>query len=793
MKISESWLREWVNPDLNTESLGYQLTMLGHEINNIVKEGHNIEDLIVAEVISVSKHPNADKLNLCKVDDGSGIFIDVICGAPNVTKGMKTILIKPGLKLPNGIKIKKTKIRGITSNGMLCSESEIGLAGNSDGIISLPSKTKSGSKIYDILGLPDSIFDLDLTPNRGDCFSVLGIARDVAAVTTIRLKDYENTEKTPITIDDTYSVRLIEPNICPRFVGRVIRGINVNAKTPMWMSERLRRSGLRSISPVVDITNYVMLELGQPLHAYDLKALKGPIKPRMSKSNESLQLLDEKTVTLDGNTIVITDDTGPIGIAGIMGGLKTAVTPETTDIFLESAFFPQHLIAGRARKYGMHTDASIRFERGVDPSVQAIAIEKASSLLVEIAGGLIGPLSDQSFDDSLPNQSKINLKKNQIYKILGIKINDKEIEKILNNLNMKVVSTSEGWSVLPPKYRFDISIEADLIEEIARIHGYDSIPSIDYSSKNPLNSSTESKIDLETIATTLISRDYQEVLTYSFISPHIDKLFSNIKSKLILNNPISSEMSVMRSSLWPGLFTSAVTNIARQQERIRFFEISKSFHGNASEPTEVLRIAGLVTGLRVPEQWGDKSELVDFYDIKSDIEALLSLSSKADEINYLPVKHAALQPGQSAEIFRNKESIGFIGKLHPKIIKEFNLKKDIYLFELDAEKTIKSNLPSAKSISKFPTIRRDIAIIVSEDISADNLIEFATASAPKVIRNIHIFDVYRGQGIEKGRKSIAMGLILQETSRTLTDEDADNIVSSVLKILKNQFKAEIRD
>tara|TARA_B100001093_G_scaffold255452_1_gene244347 strand:- start:234 stop:2615 length:2382 start_codon:yes stop_codon:yes gene_type:complete len=793
MKIAESWLREWVNPDLNTENLGYQLTMLGHEINDILVEGHDIGDLIVAEVVSVSKHPNADKLNLCEVDDGNGKLIEVVCGAPNVTQGMKAVLIKPGSMLPSGIKIKKTKIRGITSNGMLCSESEIGLAGNSDGIISLPSEAKVGSKIHDILGLPDSTFDLDLTPNRGDCFSVLGIARDLAAVTSTRLKNYENTKKPPISIDETYPVELIEPNVCPRFTGRVIRGINIKAKTPLWMSERLRRSGLRSISPIVDITNYVMLELGQPLHAYDLNMLKGPIKPRISKKNESVQLLDEKTVTLDNNTIVISDDTGPIGIAGIMGGLRTAVTSETTDIFLESAFFPQHLILGRARKYGMHTDASIRFERGVDPSIQSIAIEKASCLLVEITGGLIGPLSDQSYDELLPNQLKINLKKDQIYKILGIKINNEEIEKILINLNMKITPSSEGWSVSPPKYRFDISIESDLIEEIARIHGYDSIPSIDYSSKNSLNTLTESKIDLETISTTLVSRDYREILTYSFISPHLNKQFSGIESKLVLNNPISSEMSVMRSSLWPSLLTSALSNIARQHERIRFFEISKSFHGNISEPKEVLRIAGLVAGLREPEQWGNKTEIVDFYDIKSDVQALLSLCCKDDEISFLPSKHISLQPGQSAEIFRNKESIGFMGKLHPKIIKEFNLKKDIYLFELDAEKTIKSNLPIAKSISKFPTIRRDIAIIVNENITADNLIEVATASAPKFIRNIYIFDVYRGQGIEKGRKSIAMGLILQETSRTLTDEDADQTVSLVLKNLQNQFKVEIRD
>tara|TARA_Y100000389_G_C17468116_1_gene527633 strand:- start:3344 stop:5725 length:2382 start_codon:yes stop_codon:yes gene_type:complete len=793
MKISESWLRKWIKTDFNADELGYRLTMLGHEVNEITTEGQNIEDITIVEVVSTAKHPNADKLSLCKINDGSSELIDVVCGAPNVVKGMKTAFAKPGIKLPNGVKLNKAKIRGVMSNGMLCSANEIGLGVDADGIISLPKEAKIGTKLIKFLDLPDSIFDLDLTPNRGDCFSVQGIARDISALIGSDLINNSKDKNTSSTIDDTYPIELIEPNACPRFVGQVIRGIKINAKTPIWMKEQLRRSGLRSISPIVDITNYVMLELGQPLHAYDLNKLDGPVKPRMSKEGESLTLLDEKTISLNDNTLVITDDSGPIGIAGIMGGFKTAVTHQTQDIFLESAFFPQNIISGRARIYGMHTDASIRFERGVDPTGQVKAIERANELIVEITGASIGPISDKSFKELLPNRSEIYLRRNKLNKLLGIKIEDEVIEKILLGLNMKIHHASDGWKVLPPHYRFDLSIEADLVEEIARIHGYDSIPSIDYCSKNPLKVITESEIDFDTVSATLIARDYQEILTYSFVNAESNKIFSGIESELILSNPISSEMSVMRASLWPSLVNAAASNNARQQDRIRFFEISKSFHGKISKHIESIRIAGLATGLREPEQWSNNSELVDFFDIKSDVEALLSLSCDINNISFLPIKHPALQPGQAAEIFRGKESIGVLGKLHPKINKKYNLKRSVYLFELDAEKTLKTNVPTAKNISKFPIIRRDISVIVDEDISADNIMEVVTSSSQKLLRNINIFDVYRGPGIEVGRKSIAMGLILQETSRTLTDMDADNVVSDILKNLQNQFKAEIRD
>ena len=792
MKIAESWLREWVSPDLDTEALGHQLTMLGHEVDGIEFAGDGIADIVIAEVVSVSKHPDADTLSLCTVDDGSGELIDVVCGAPNVVQGMKAPFARLGVKLPNGTKLHKAKIRGVISYGMLCSAIEIGLGNESDGIVSLPLDAKVGSALIEFLNLPDAIFDLDLTPNRGDCFSVLGIARDVSALTGTDLKD-SSIMAVVATIEDTQPVELVEPAGCPRFAGRVVRGIDAAAKSPVWITERLRRSGLRAISPVVDITNFVMLELGQPLHAYDFSLLQGPIRPRMAKAGESVTLLDERIVELSDDTMVVTDDSGPIGIAGIMGGLTTAVTDSTTDVFFEAAFWPQDVMAGRARTYGMHTDASMRFERGVDPAGQARAIERATELLIEIAGGAAGPLCDASVAEFMPTRSDIILRRDQLSRLLGVTIDDTEIERILSGLTMTVVTISDGWIVSPPSHRFDIAIEADLIEEVVRIHGYDSIPETTSFSQAPLQTVTESKVDLEQVATTLVARDYQEVVTYSFINADANRIFTGIDSELVLSNPISLEMSVMRASLWPGMVAAAASNSARQQDRIRLFEISKSFHGKVTEHTEVVRIAGLATGPNQPEQWGATPEAVDFFDIKADVEAILTLACSDDEISFRATEHPALQPGQSAEVIRGEVVIGIIGKLHPKIAKTYDLKRAMYLFEFDAEKMLTTATPIAASISKFPAIRRDISVIVNDEVSVDELLAAVAASSPTLIQSVKIFDIYKGAGIEAGRKSIAIGLILQETSRTLTDDDADEVMAVALKNLHDQFKGELRD
>ena len=792
MKIAESWLREWVNPDLDTEALGHQLTMLGHEVDEITVEGEGLGEVVVAEVVEFGKHPDADRLSVCQVSTGNGDLIDIVCGAPNLFKGMKSPLATPGVTLPNGIKLRKSKIRGVVSNGMLCSAAELGLGDDSGGIISLPADAALGTTLADYLGLPDAVFDLDLTPNRGDCFSVLGIARDVAALTGAELKNAD-VDGVVATIDDSLEVELLEPAGCPVFAGRVIRGIDPEARSPLWMVERLRRAGLREIHPVVDITNYVMLELGQPLHSYDRNLVTGAIRPRLAKQGEKLTLLDGKEIEVNDDTLVITDDSGVIGVAGIMGGLSTAVSDATVDVFFEAAFWPPNFMAGRARRYGLHTDASMRFERGVDPAGQGRAVERATKLLLEISGGAAGPTVLTTASEHIPQAKKIHLRRARISQLLGVEIADDIVQDILVRLGLSVSNVDDGWEIVAPSHRFDIAIEADLIEEVARIHGYDSIPEVTAVAETPLATATETCIDFEVVAATLVARDYQEVVTYSFIAAQADKLVSGSESQLELSNPISSEMSVMRASLWPGMLEAAAHNAARQQDRIRLFELGKTFHGSLENHIEVVRIGGLASGPVLPEQWGSKSQPVDFFDIKSDVAALLRLAGGDDEILYEAAVHPALQSGQAAKIIRNGEEIGVVGKLHPQVAKQFALKRGVFLFELDAEKTLASQAPVAKSVSKFPTIRRDISFFVDENISSAELVRAAASAAPDLIQSVRIFDVYTGQGVEVGLKSVAIGLILQETSRTLTDDDADAAQAAAVRKLQQEFAAELRD
>jgi len=792
MKIAESWLREWVNPDLETEALAERLTMAGHEVDGISYEGAGLDGVIVAEVIDVEKHPDADRLSVCKVSDGSGSPIEVVCGAPNVVKGMKSPLATPGLKLPNGVKLRKSKIRGVVSNGMLCSAIELGLGDESDGIISLPDDATVGEALSTFLNLPDAVIDLNLTPNRGDCFSVLGVARDIAALTGAELAG-SSVAPVAVTIDDTHPVEIGSPEGCPNFAGRVIRNIDPTARSPIWMTEKLRRSGLRAIHPVVDVTNYVMLELGQPLHAYDLSLVKGPIRPRLAKKGEKVTLLDEKELEVNADTLVISDDSGAIGLAGIMGGLSTAVSDTTVDVFFEAAFWPQEFMAGRARSYGLHTDASLRFERGVDPEGQARAVERATTLLLDIAGGEAGPLTVTTAPEFLPKRETIRVRRARIAKLLGVEIDDKTVTEILQRLDLAVTSAEEGWDVISPSHRFDIAIEVDLIEEIARVFGYDKIPETTAVAQTPLEIVTESLVDPEQAVATLVARDYQEIITYSFIDAESNKRLAGVEPILLLSNPISSEMSVMRSSLWPGMLNAIATNASRQQERIRLFEIGKSFHGSLDDHSEVVRIAGVVMGPALPEQWSVKSQSIDFFDVKADVTALLELAGETSQIQFVATEHPALQPGQAANIVRNGQSLGVIGKLHPRHSKVFELKRDVFVFELDAAAALSSRAPKAQIVSKYPSIRRDIAVVVDDKITADELIEAVASSAPDLISSVRIFDIYKGPGIEAGLKSVALGLILQETSRTLTDDDADAAMTAAVRKLEEKFAAELRD
>ena len=791
MKIAESWLREWVDPELSTEELAHQLTMLGHEVDGVEEQGAGLDGVVVAEVLEVAKHPDADRLSVCQVTNGEET-LEIVCGAPNVVKGMKTPLGTPGVKLPNGLKLRKSKIRGVVSYGMLCSAVELGLGEESDGIMALPADAPVGEPLAAYLQLPDAVFDLDLTPNRGDCFSVLGIARDVSALTGAPLKP-PVVEPVEATIDDELPIELLEPAGCPVFAGRVIRNIDPTARSPLWMVERLRRVGLREIHPVVDVTNYVMMEFGQPLHGYDYGLVKGAIRPRLAKSGEKVTLLDENEVDVRENTLVITDDSGAIGLAGIMGGLSTAVTDATTDVYFEAAFWPPAYMAGRARQYGMHTDASMRFERGVDPEGQGRAVERATELLLEISGGEAGPLVVTTADEHRPQPKTIYLRRSRLSLLLGADIDDGVVTGILERLDLSATADEDGWTVVAPSHRFDISIEADLIEEVARIHGYDSIPETTEIAQNALVTVTESSIDLDAVSATLIARDYQEVITYSFVDSEADAAISGSESELVLSNPISSEMSVMRSSLWPGMLEAAANNTARQQGRVRLFEVGKSFHGTLESPHEVQRIAALITGDVAPEQWGSSSQNVDFFDIKSDLEALLRLAGENAEVSFHATEHPALQPGQAAEVVRNDEVIGVVGKLHPTQAKRFELKRDVFLFELDADKALASSAPAAEAVSKFPAIRRDLAIVVNEKVSADDLVRAVSSAAPALIRDVRLFDIYQGPGIEAGLKSVSIGLILQETSRTLTDDDADAAQAAAVQKLQQEFAAQLRD
>lgn len=792
MKIAESWLREWVDPEIATEALAERLTKAGHEVDGIEIEGRGLDGVVVGEVLEVTKHPDADRLSVCQVGDGSGLTVEVVCGAPNVIAGMKSPFARPGVTLPNGLQLRKAKIRGVESNGMLCSATELGLGDESDGIMELPADAPAGTALSDYLVLPDAVIDLDLTPNRGDCFSVLGIARDVSALTGAELKE-PGFEPFLAAIDDTHPVELGAPEGCPRFAGRVIRNIDLSARSPVWLTEKLRRAGLRPIHPAVDVTNFVMLELGQPLHAYDLALVKGPIRPRMAEQGEKLVLLDGKEIAVNSDTLVISDESGAIGIGGIMGGLGTAVTEKTTDIFLEAAFFSQDVIAGRARSYGMHTDASLRFERGVDPGGQARAIERATQLLIDIAGGEAGPTVVETAAEHLPVRGTIRMRRARVARLLGVEIADDRVFEILQRLGLEVTPVDAGWDVVAPSHRFDIELEVDLIEEVARVYGYDEIPEATAIAETPLETVTESRIDVELACATLVARDYQEVVTYSFIDPALDERISGSRSELVLSNPISSEMSVMQSSLWPGMLVAAATNASRQQDRVRLFEVGKSFHGTLENHNEVVRIAGLCMGTVLPEQWGAKAQSVDFFDIKADVMGLLQITGNVADIRFAPVKHAALQPGQSAAITRGGVQFGVLGKLHPKHSKAFDLKREVFLFELDAAEALASRAPKAEAVSRFPSIRRDIAVVVDDKVSADELIDAVASSSKGLISSVRIFDIYQGPGIEAGLKSVALGLILQETSRTLTDDDADQAMAAAIKKLQDKFAAELRD
>ena len=792
MRVSLSWLNEWVETGWDSTTLAGRLTMGGIEVESVEPAAAPFSGVVVGEVKSVERHPDADKLTVCQVAGGGASLLTIVCGAPNVRAGMKAPLALEGATLTGGRVIRRAALRGVESAGMLCSARELGLSDEHDGLLELPRELAIGTPLRLALGLDDAILTLNVTPNRGDALSMIGVAREVAAIADRKL--------TPPLIEVVgaatrarFEVKLEDSAGCPRFAGRVIQGVDPQALTPLWMRERLRRAGLRPISPVVDVTNYVMLELGQPLHAYDLRRLASRIVVRQARPGERLTLLDGREIGIEPGTLVIADAAGPVGLAGIMGGEKSGIAADTTDVFLECAFFPPEAVAGRARRYGMATDASQRFERGVDPRGQERAIERASALLIDIAGGQPGPTVVTQDESRLPKRPPVTLRPGRVASLLGKAIPRPEIEDILHRLGMQVAAAGDRLSVIPPSHRFDIAIEQDLIEEIGRIHGFDEIPGSDARMPQRPQPSTEHAITRERLRLLLADRGYQEAITYSFVDARVQRLLFPGRAALALSNPLSAEMGEMRLSLWPGLIGVLQANLRRQQERVRVFEVGTRFEMDRDELFESQAIAGLITGSALPEQWGADKRSADFFDLKSDVEALFALTGRSAAVGFVAQSQHCLHPGRSAAILCAGEAVGFIGQLHPELARPLDLRELPWLFELGIDESFRSEVPVFTDISRFPAIRRDLAVVVDEAVTLDELRKSVNLAAKGLLRELTVFDVYRGKGVEPGRKSIALGLILQETSRTLTDGEADAVMRAVIERVKGDWKAGIRE
>ena len=792
MKFSESWLREWVNPALDTTELVAQLTMAGLEVDAVEPVAPEFSGVVVGQIISAEQHPNADKLRVCLVAGGEDETTQVVCGAPNAREGIKIPFATVGAKLPGDFKIKKAKLRDVESFGMLCGSDEVGLGEASEGLWELPDDAPVGSNIRDYLNLDDKIIEVDLTPNRGDCLSIRGLARETAVLNLLPVNE-QDCDPVDAVISDVFNIALQAPSACPRYAGRVIRNVNMAAESPIWLQEKLRRSGVRSIDPVVDVTNYVMLELGQPMHAFDFSKLEGGIIVRMASQGEKIKLLDGSEVALNTDTLVIADQKKAVAMAGIMGGDETAVSAATRDIFLESAYFDPIAIAGRSRAYGMHTDSSHRFERGVDPKLQEVAIERATALLLDIVGGEVGPVSVVEEKAHLPQEAEVTLTKARLQQQLGLSLDDSLVEGILERLGLNILSKPKsGWVCKAPSWRFDFAIEADLIEEVARIYGYNRLPSSTISAELPIEVAIETKRGLPRLRQQLIARGYYEAITYCFVDPEVQAQLTPDSETVTLANAIASDMSEMRTTLWSGLLPAVRHNLNRQQDRVRLFEAGLNFVPHDGELIQQRMIAGVITGSRSPESWIIKQEPVDFFDIKADVEALLQLSQVSEQFQFVEGVHPALHPGQCARIERNGELVGWLGQLHPKVQKALDLSQPVFVFEMQLEPVLNDELPAFHGVSKFPEVRRDLALIVDESVSAGDLCHTVRQNAGGQLINLKVFDVYQGKGIENNRKSVALGLTFRDSSRTLTEDEINVAVEAVVNALEKQHAASLR-
>ncbi len=790
MQFSEAWLRELANPPMDTAALVEQITMAGLEVDSVNPAAADFSGVVVGQVETMTAHPNADKLRICLVNVGAEEPIQIVCGASNVREGLKIPAALIGAVLPGNFKIKKSKLRGELSFGMLCSEKELGLAHEADGLMELAADAPVGTDVRDYLALNDQIIEVDLTPNRADCLSVEGIAREVALLNGLPF-DIAPVEPLAIEHEEIIAVTVSAPEACPRYLGRLIKGVNVKAETPLWMQERLRRSGIRSLGSIVDVTNYVLLEMGQPLHAFDATKLAGSIEVRMAHDGEALSLLNDQDIKVNTETLVIADSKQVLALAGVMGGSATAVSDTTQDIFLECAFFNPNFMMGKARHYGLHTDSSHRFERGVDFELQQRAIERATQLIVEISGGRVGAITEVLAEQYLPVRSPVTLRQQRIKRILGVDLATKEVEDILQRLGMTVLTNSEGWQVTAPGFRFDIEIEADLIEELGRVYGYNNLPQSSLLMRSALSQAPEAVLEIDQIKDLLVARDFPEAITYSFVDEQLQKSIVPNDTYIKLQNPISADLAVMRTTLWCGLLQAAVYNTKRQQNRVRLFEAGQRFLGTQTDKQKQM-LAGLALGSVAPEQWGDKARKIDFYDIKSDVEAICALTGR--EVQFIAAKHSALHPGQSAQIkTKTGQLLGWIGMLHPTLEKQLGFDGNVFLFELSQAVLLERQVPKFESLSKFPSVRRDIALLVTEEVTFQAIQQAIDECQEPLIKEVNVFDIYRGQGVESGYKSVALALIMQDTTQTLTDTEIDAIVNKVLEALSNKIRAKLRD
>ncbi|WP_226427620.1 phenylalanine--tRNA ligase subunit beta [Xanthomonas sp. NCPPB 2865] len=791
MKFSENWLRSHVPIQASRDELAATLTAIGLEVEEVTPLGEALGQVVVARIVEAVRHPEADRLQVCSVDAGQGELLQIVCGAPNARAGLVAPLALVGAQI-GALTITAAKLRGVASNGMLCSAKELGLDSDASGLFELPDDAPVGQALAEYLGLPDASIEIKLTPNRADCFSVRGIAFDVAAACASTVVAFEAGAVAPVSTR-TLAVELHAGNAAPRYCGRVIEGIDPAAKTPVWLAERLRRSGVRPVSLLVDITQYVMLELGQPMHAFDLDTLQGPIGVRHSRSGEQLALLDGRQVTLDDSFLTITDADRPVALAGLMGGLDTRVTDTTRSVFLESAYFDPAAIMGRGRKFGLHTDAGHRFERGVDPALPPQAIEVATRLVLELAGGTPGPVVHAQLPEHLPQPARILLRRARIARVLGIQIDDAEVVRILGALGMQLEAVAEGWQVMAPSRRFDIAIEEDLIEELARIHGYDRVPTTLPGGASRIAMPSETQLDELSVRRQLVARELQETINYAFVDATLLERWQLTDGLVPLANPLSAELAIMRPRLLPGLVATLGRNAARQAGRVRLFELGKVFAAASdagAAPQESQHVAAAVCGDALALQWGEPARKVDFHDLKGDLMALAAASGAV--LEFQPSAQPFGHPGRSADIHRDGVCIGWIGQVHPRLAKALDIDVDVIAFELQLTALVKRALPRAGELSRFPSVRRDLAFLVPEEVSWAALSSSVRTTVGPLLREVQLFDRYVGQGVEPGFKSLAMGLILQDNSRTLTDRDVDAVVADVVAVIEREHRARIR-